>query len=327
MTSQRVATDVAGMKRIVVVIERVTRLRSRTVCHPERSEGPGRAGREERDSARDDTSTNKGEAMKKKLILATLVLTAVTARAQPFAAGLQTPSRMIFTQQGNVLVAESGTSAANSGRLSFIDRTSGARRTLIDGLPSGISGSGAEAAPSGPSGLALQGTTLYVTIGAGDGVKTGSIAGTEIPNETPSSPILSSLLALQFSGTLDLSGGGYSLLPSDHTRLKNGETVTLTNASGSALQVRLVADFPNFTASPRPDFEQNVRAGNPFGVAVLGATAFVVDASQNLIRRVNTGSGEFSPRTTFGAFPTALPFGPPFIDAVPDSVTLRGDEL
>jgi len=269
--------------------------------------------------------------MKKKLILATLALTgilsAATARAQPFAAGLQTPSRMIFTQQGNVLVAESGTSASNSGRISFIDRTSGARKTLIDGLPSGISGAGAEAAPSGPSGLALQGNALYVTIGAGDGVKPGTIAGTEIPNATPSSPILSSLLALQFAGTLDLSGGGYSLLPSDHARLKNGETVTLTNATTSALQVRLVADFPNFTASPRPDFEQNVRAGNPFGVAVLGATAFVVDASQNLIRRVNTGSGEFTTLTTFGAKPNPLPFGPPFIDAVPDSVTLRGDEL
>jgi hypothetical protein len=265
--------------------------------------------------------------MKKKLILATLVLTAVTARAQPFATGLQTPSRMIFTQQGNVLVAESGTTASNSGRVSFIDRTNGARKTLIDGLPSGVSGSGAEAAPSGPSGLALQGTTLYVTIGAGDGVKTGPVTGTEIPNETPSSPILSSLLALQFAGTLDLAGGGYSLLPSDHARLKNGETVTLTNSSGSALQVRLVADFPNFTDSPRPDFQQNVRAGNPFGVAVLGATAFVVDASQNLIRRVNTGSGEFTTLTTFGAMPNPLPFGPPFIDAVPDSVTLRGDEL
>src|SRR6185436_9241251 len=313
MTSQRVATDVAAMKRIVTVtIEKVTRVT--IVQRAQQLSNPA-------------TQQPKGDAMKKKLILATLVLTAVTARAQPFAAGLQTPSRMIFTQQGNVLVAESGTSAANSGRLSFIDRTSGARRTLIDGLPSGISGSGAEAAPSGPSGLALQGTTLYVTIGAGDGVKTGPIAGTEIPNETPSSPILSSLLALQFSGTLDLSGGGYSLLPSDHTRLKNGETVTLTNASGSALQVRLVADFPNFTASPRPDFPENVRAGNPFGVAVLGATAFVVDASQNLIRRVNTGSGEFTTLTTFGASPNPLPFGPPFIDAVPDSVTLRGDEL
>jgi len=268
--------------------------------------------------------------MKKKLILALAAFTALmsrTAYSQPFAAGLQTPSRMIFTQQGNVLVAESGTTAANSGRISFIDRTSSTRKTLIDGLPSGISGSGAEAAPSGPSGLALQSTTLYVTIGAGDGVKTGPVTGSEIPNESPSSPILSSLLSLQLATPIDVSSGGFSLLPSDHTRLKNRETVTLTNAAGSPMTVKLVADFPNFTASPRPDFEQNVRAGNPFGVAVLGATAFVVDASQNLIRRVDTGSGAFTTLTTFASLQNPLPFGPPFIDAVPDSVTLRGDEL
>ena len=265
--------------------------------------------------------------MKKKLILAAIAFTAVTARAQPFAAGLQTPSRMIFTQQGNVLVAEAGTTAPNSGRISFIDRTSGTRRTLLDGLPSGISGEGPQAAPSGPSGLALQSTTIFVTIGAGDSVKAGPAPGTEIPNETPSSPILSSLLALQLASSVDVATGGFSLLPSDHARLKNGETVTLTNAASSEMRVRLVADFPNFTPSPRPDFPQNVRAGNPFGVAVLGATAFVVDASQNLIRRVDTGSGTFTTLTTFASIQNPLPFGPPFIDAVPDSVTLRGDEL
>ena len=50
---------------------------------------------------------------------------------------------------------------------------------------------------------------------------------------------------------------------------------------------RLVADFPNYTAEPRPDFQANVRAGNPFGVAVQGQTLFVVDASQNVVRRVD----------------------------------------
>src|SRR5687768_17093695 len=129
MTSEGFGPTLRGMKRVVVItIRKITRVR---VVVP-----------------------NKGESMKKKLVLATLVLgAAMTQRvhSQPFAAGLQTPSRMIFTHHGNVLVAESGTPAPNSGRISFIDRTSGARKPLIDGLPSGVSGAGAEAAPSGPS--------------------------------------------------------------------------------------------------------------------------------------------------------------------------------
>lgn len=245
----------------------------------------------------------------------------------PFAAGLQAPTRVVFTPQGNVLVTEAGTVAENSGRVSIIDRTNGVRRTLIDGLPSGVSGGGAEAAPSGPSGVAVQGTTLYVAIGAGDGVIPGPAPGTELPNDSPASPILSSLLALQVVTPLDLDSGGFTLLPADHTRLKNGETLTLHNASGGTMTVRLVADFPNHTPSPRPDFPANVRAGNPFGVAVLGPTAFVVDASQNLIRRVDTTTGAFDTLTTFAPIANPLPFGPPFVDAVPDSIALRGGEL
>ncbi len=269
--------------------------------------------------------------MKNKVLIACLftALAALPALSQgpPFAAGLQAPTRIIFTNHGNLIVTESGTPAANSGRVSIIDRTSGARRTLIEGLPSGVSGSGAEAAPSGPAGAALRGTTLYVVIGAGNGVLPGPAPGTELPNEAPASPILSSLLALQTTTPLDLVSGGFALLPSDHARLKNGETVELTNASGQKLTVKLVADFPNFTASPRPDFPQNVRAGNPFGVAVLGQTVFVVDASQNLIRRVDATSGAFETLTTFAPMQNPLPFGPPFIDAVPDSITLRGNDL
>jgi hypothetical protein len=271
--------------------------------------------------------------MTKKKALIAFVFTALLATAAhpqgpPFAAGLQAPTRIIFSPQGNLIVAESGTTAKNSGRVSLIDRTSGTRRTLIDGMPSGVSGAGAEAAPSGPSGVALRGsTTLYVTIGAGDGVVPGPAAGSELPNESPASPIISSLLSLTSSTPLDLAGGGFSLLPSDHSRLKSGDTVTLTNAGGQQLAVKLVADFPNFTPAPRPDLQTNVRAGNPFGVAVLGDTAFVVDASQNLIRRVNAATGAFETLTTFAAVQNPLPFGPPFIDPVPDSITLRGSDL
>jgi hypothetical protein len=281
------------------------------------------------------SSTNpnppQGEILKKKLLAALVFLAFSTLpvypQGPPFAAGLQTPTRLAFTPQGNVVVTEAGTTAENSGRVSIIDRTNGTRRTLIDGLPSGISGSGAEAAPSGPADVAIQSSTLYVVIGAGDGVLPGPNPGTEQPNDSPASPILSSLLSLQLTTPVDLASGGFTLLPGDHTRLKNGETLTLHGANDSEMTVKLVADFPNHTPSFRPDFPANVRAGNPFGVVVLGQTAFVVDASQNLIRRVDTVSGTFDTLTTFAAIQNPLPFGPPFIDPVPDSIALRGNHL
>jgi hypothetical protein len=312
------------MKRIVTVtLEQFRRVTVRTsgIVTDERPLAP---------SLQKSDPEPKGEILKKKLLAALVFLAfALPAHPQgpPFAAGLQAPTRVVFTPQGNVFVTEAGTVAENSGRVSIIDRTSGARRTLIDGLPSGVSGSGAEAAPSGPSGVAVQGSTLYVVIGAGDGVLAGPAPGTEIPNDSPASPILSSLLSLQVAAPLDVTSGGFTLLPTDHARLKNGETLTLHNATGGAMTVKLVADFPNHTPSPRPDFQANVRAGNPFGVAVLGQTAFVVDASQNLIRRIDTTSGAFETLTTFAPIQNPLPFGPPFVDAVPDSITLRGGEL
>ena len=49
--------------------------------------------------------------------------------AQPVvASGLRAPVKLIFTQQGNLLVAEAG-SGPNTGRLSFVDPANGHRRT------------------------------------------------------------------------------------------------------------------------------------------------------------------------------------------------------
>ena len=69
---------------------------------------------------------------------------------------------------GNIFVAESGQATANTGRISIIDRATATRRTLIDGLPSGLNASGGESSPSGPSGIALANGTIYISIGAGD---------------------------------------------------------------------------------------------------------------------------------------------------------------
>jgi hypothetical protein len=269
--------------------------------------------------------------MKKTLIAASLLscLTALPALPQgpPFATDLHLPSKITFTKHHNLVVAESGTPANNTGRVSIIDRATGERRTLLEGLPSGISRAEEPGSPSGPSGVAVQDRTVYVTIGVGDAVLPGPVAGSEQANPTPASPILASLLALVSSEPLDTARGGFVLTPSQHAVLKGGATVTLTNDEGESLDVRLVADFPDHTAEARPDFAENVRAGNPFGVVAQGQTLFVVDASQNVVRRVDANTGSTTTLATIGKISNPLPFGPPVIDPVPDSIHLHGSDL
>jgi hypothetical protein len=279
----------------------------------------------------DQPTKTTEETMKKKILalLACTVLFALPARPQgpPFVAGLNAPTHMTFSAQGNLIVAESGLDVANTGRISIVDRATATRRTLIDGLPSAINLAGGEPAPSGPSGVALAGGALYVAIGSGDETLPGSAEGSEMPNPSPSSPIFSSLLSLTSATSYDVIHGGFALAVSDQARLKNGETVTLHNAAGESLAVKLVADFPDYSVEPRPDFQANVRASNPFGVAVSASTAYVVDASLNLVRRVDVNAGTFTTLASLAPIQNPLPFGPPVVDAVPDSVRLRGNDL
>ncbi|HEX8147020.1 MAG TPA: ScyD/ScyE family protein [Pyrinomonadaceae bacterium] len=251
---------------------------------------------------------------------------AAGARAQSvlvFTGGLKGPTKVVITNKGNLLVTESG-DGPNKGRLSVIDRQTRARRTVLDGLPAGPS---VEGGVSGPSGLAAQGRTVYVAIGAGDGVLAGPAPGSEKANPNPSSPLLSSLLAVRVPANIEEAAAGFTLTPADHAALKGGARLTLSNGAGDKLTVELVADFPDYTAAPRPDFADNVRASNPFGVAVNGNLIYVVDASQNLVRVVGAESGNYRTLTQFKPYDNPAPFGPPVIDAVPNSVRLFGDRL
>jgi hypothetical protein len=253
-------------------------------------------------------------------------LMSVGTRAQSvsvFTGGLKGPTKVVITNKGNLLVTESG-DGPNKGRLSVIDRQTRARRTILDGLPAGPS---AEGGISGPSGLAVQGRTVYVAIGAGDGVLAGPAPGSEKANPNPSSPLLSSLLAVRVPANVEETTAGFALTPADHAALKGGARLTLSNGAGDRLTVELVADFPDYTPNPRPDFADNVRASNPFGVAADGNLLYVVDASQNLVRVVGAETGSYRTLTTFRPYANPLPFGPPFIDAVPNSVRLFGDRL
>ena len=134
------------------------------------------------------------------------------ATSTQFASGLKAPTKAVLTGRGNLLVAEAG-DGPNTGRLSLIDRQTGTRRTILDGLPSGLNTAQGGSDPSGPSGLALAGGTLYITIGLGGAVLAGPAPGTEQANPSPSSPLLSSVLSIRASPNVETGTVSFTLTP------------------------------------------------------------------------------------------------------------------
>jgi hypothetical protein len=107
-----------------------------------------------------------------------LAIAKASAQCTELISGLHEPLGSALTNRGNLLVSESGTGMPGSGRISIVD-PSGNRRTLLDGLPSGINDVGS---PSGPASLFMSGRTLYVAIGTGDVGRAGPCPGSDRPN-------------------------------------------------------------------------------------------------------------------------------------------------
>ena len=255
-----------------------------------------------------------------------LAVVSISAQATVFIGGLNSPSKMITAGGSSLLVAEAGmTTAANSGRISLVNRVTGARQTLIDGLPSATSLSGGAPDASGPSGLKLNGQKLYLTIGAGD--TSIPVTGGTILNPAPSSPLLDSVLELTLPVDYETLASSFSLSNANQATLNGGGQVTLNNGEGKQLIVRLVANLPNFVAEPRPALPENIREANCYGVEISGDSLYVIDASFNLLYRVNIATGVSETFAVFAIRPNPTPVGPPFIEPVPDSIRLVGGNL
>lgn len=217
-----------------------------------------------------------------------------------FAQDLQAPTKIVLTAAGNLLVSEGcavtedGTILPNTGRVSRLNRQ-GDRYTLLEGLPSGPSGPSAD--PLGPTALVLQGpSAMYIAFTSGDS-----------DQPSPSSPLFSTVLRVQFSLDIDALQGSFALPPADHATLAAGETVTLDNAQGEQAQISVLASFPPGTS-------------NLFGLALEGEYLFVVNASGNMVDVVHTGTGATQPLVQFAQLANPTDQGPPMIDAVPDSI-------
>ncbi len=261
------------------------------------------------------------------LIALTMMLGAVASTAQTsvFTVGLNNPAKIVVAGSSSLLISESGTTAPNSGRISLVNRTTGARQTLIDGLPSAVTNSGGAPEESGPSGIKLSGQKLYLTIGAGN--TSTQVTGGAIPNPAPSSPLLISILELTLPADYETLASGFTLSFANQTTLSGNAPVTLTNAEGKQLTVRLVVNLPDYVSDPRPTLPENIRESNPYGIELSGGALYVADASFNLLYRVQIATGAFEVFTTFAFKPNPTQIGPPVIEPVPDSIRLVGNNL
>ena len=93
------------------------------------------------------------------------------------------------------------------------------------------------------------------------------------------------------------------------------------------MTIRLVTNFPDYVAAPRPDFPANVVSSNPFGLVIERNSLDVVDASFNLIAEVNAHSGTTSTLVKFANVPNTAQVGPPTVQPVPDSIHFFGKDL
>jgi hypothetical protein len=235
----------------------------------------------------------------------------------PLTSGLKFPLGVIQTTQRNLIVSETGDHGVlHSGRISIVD-LDGARRTLVDGLPSATNDVNE---PAGPAGLVMRGRTLYVAIGIGDTILPVPPTPFRIANPAPSSRLFSSILAIHFSAHTEHVTSGFTLTPAHHEALADGRKVRLSNRRGDQVAIELVANFPDHVPNPLPPAPTNVQGSNPFDLELLGNHLYVTDGGRNLVWKTDLRTGAFEPLATFPPVPNPTAVGGPTIEAVPTGI-------
>lgn len=212
-----------------------------------------------------------------------LAFSAVAKSQVVFSTGLNSPAKVISIGDGKLLVAEAG-ETPNSGRISLIN-SAGSRRTLVDGLPSGVAAP--EFVPDGPTGIELQDETLYITIGEGDTHVNGPNPGTIIPNPNgPCSPIFSSVLRIRFSDPAPQLLAGFTVSLANQFTLADAKSIRLDNSFNQHATVELLGAF----RVNRPDPASIYRNTHLYGLASSGLfpkQIYVADAGNNTIWRLD----------------------------------------
>jgi hypothetical protein len=244
--------------------------------------------------------------------------------AQEFTSGLQLPQRLLFTPRGNLLVSEGGTPQPNTGRVSVVDRQ-GNRRTLLSQLPTGLAHA---TNPIGPTGMALDGRTLYLLIGEGDIFLDRLPASYDFNPDGPSSPIFSSLLRIQFNRDIDDIQGEFAISAVDQWALIDGYDVNLRGQAGEQATVQLLTAFRQVHRNVLGGILR-VRPSNPYAIVFdpAGRTLYVNDASAETISRIDPTTGRLLTLFRFEPFIRSTPAGPTYVDTVPTGMCLSGGNL
>jgi hypothetical protein len=261
-------------------------------------------------------------------VVAAMSPLAVAQTSEVFTTGLILPIKVILAGNKSLLVSESGTTTPNTGRISLVNRSTGKRRTLIDGLPSGVNNLGGSPLPTGPSGLVLVGRSLYATIAVGDAVQNVG-PGLESPNVKPSSRLYNSVLRIALPDGYENLSSPFSMSIADQEVLANGGTVDLRNSGGQRISMRMIINLQNFRKEPRENAPENVRSSNPYALEYFEKSLYIADAAFNQITRVNTVDGSHRTFVKFGTKPNPFfpDLGGPEIEAVPDSIHRVGSQL
>lgn len=254
-----------------------------------------------------------------RLVVPLFLACSLYAQPTVIATGLQGPQRIILTQQGSFLVSETSVEA-NAGRISLVTR-SGQRRSLIEGLPSGLD---VADAGSGPTAMALRERTLYVAIGGGDAERRGE-GGVAMYNPAGmSSALFTSILKFELSATPDQLAT-FRITPEIQQALISGFEADLQDGAGGTAKASLLVKFPEAI----PDPNTRYRFSNPWGLELTadGRWLYLADASRNTLLRIDTASGRYQGLVTFPPIPNSTPVGPPMLDSVPTSVRLYGSQV
>jgi hypothetical protein len=229
----------------------------------------------------------------------------------------------VFTPAGNLLVSEGGTMAPNSGRVSLVDR-SGNRRSLLEGLPSGLAHF---TNPFGPTGMALDGRTLYLLIGEGD-VMAGVPPNYGINLNGPSSPIFSSILKIQFSREPDEIQAAFRLTSVSHWALLDGWDERFENGAGDGVTIQLLTAFRPLVRNVLGGGER-VRPSDPISVVFSPDKRYlyVSDASSETVSRVDTSTGRWLTLVRLEPYPRQTPAGTVLVDNVPTGLCWSGGKL
>ena len=231
-----------------------------------------------------------------------------------FSSGLNSPQKIVRTPGGKFVVSESGP-GLNQGRVSVVSST-GMRGALLDGLPAAI---GSQGGVSGPTGIAIDGSTVYLAIGEGDAVRINS-EGIALPNPAGvSGPIFSSILKIELSTDVDNVMSPFVMTSDQFATLADGYPVELGNADGETATVLVLVDFPAFVPDPAIPY----RASNPWGLEIsprFPGVLFLNDASLDALVRIDAETGRSQRFLRFPKLSNPLPFGPPVSDFVPTSL-------